>query len=55
MEICVLGTGVLGVTTAYELAKNGHGVTVVKRLPEPARKAAKMQTATANLFPARAG
>lgn len=38
MKICVLGAGVLGVTTAYELAKSGHDVTVVERQPEPARE-----------------
>lgn len=38
MKICVLGAGVLGVTTAYELAKRGHEVTVIERQPEPARE-----------------
>lgn len=31
MKICVLGAGVLGVTSAYELAKRGHEVTVIER------------------------
>lgn len=36
MRIAVLGAGVIGVTTAYELARDGHDVTVVERLPEAA-------------------
>lgn len=36
MRVAVLGAGVIGVTTAYELARDGHDVTVVERLPEPA-------------------
>jgi D-amino-acid dehydrogenase len=31
MRICVLGAGVIGVTTAYFLAKDGHDVTIVDR------------------------
>lgn len=38
MKICVLGAGVLGVTTAYELARSGHDVTVIERQSEPARE-----------------
>jgi D-amino-acid dehydrogenase len=38
MKICILGAGVLGVTSAYELAKRGHEVTVVERAAEPARE-----------------
>ncbi|MES2984965.1 MAG: D-amino acid dehydrogenase [Pseudomonadota bacterium] len=38
MKICVLGAGVLGVTSAYELARSGHEVTVIERQPEPARE-----------------
>ncbi len=38
MKICVLGAGVLGVTSAYELAKRGHEVTVIERNAEPARE-----------------
>jgi D-amino-acid dehydrogenase len=38
MKICILGAGVLGVTSAYELAKRGHDVTVVERQSEPARE-----------------
>lgn len=38
MKICVLGAGVLGVTSAYELAKRGHEVTVLDRQEEPARE-----------------
>jgi len=36
MHVLVLGAGVVGVTTAYELAKDGHEVTVVDRLDQPA-------------------
>ena len=36
MRAVVLGAGVVGVTTAYELAKDGYAVTVVDRLAEPA-------------------
>lgn len=36
MRIVVIGAGVIGVTTAYELARAGHHVTVVERHPEPA-------------------
>ena len=36
MRAVVLGAGVVGVTTAYELAKDGHEVTVIERLTEPA-------------------
>lgn len=38
MKICILGSGVLGVTSAYELAKRGHDVTVIERQSEPARE-----------------
>ncbi|MBT8069201.1 MAG: FAD-dependent oxidoreductase, partial [Gammaproteobacteria bacterium] len=31
MHVVVLGAGVIGVTTAYYLAKRGHEVTVVER------------------------
>ena len=31
MRIVVLGAGVIGVTTAYELARDGHEVIVVDR------------------------
>ena len=36
MKVLVLGGGVIGVTTAYYLAKAGHEVTLVDRQPEPA-------------------
>ena len=36
MHILILGAGVIGVTTAYELLKAGHEVTVIDRQPEPA-------------------
>jgi len=38
MRIAVLGGGVVGVATAYYLAKNGHEVTVVERQPAVARE-----------------
>lgn len=31
MRICIIGAGVIGVTTAYELAADGHEVTVLER------------------------
>ncbi|UVD60789.1 D-amino acid dehydrogenase (plasmid) [Rhizobium sp. Pop5] len=36
MKVIVLGAGILGVTSAYQLAKAGHEVTVVDRQPGPA-------------------
>jgi D-amino-acid dehydrogenase len=36
MKVTVLGAEVVGVTTAYELVKSGHEVTVVDRQPAPA-------------------
>ena len=36
MQILILGAGVIGVSTAYELSKSGHDVTVIDRKPEPA-------------------
>ena len=43
MKVIVLGAGIIGVTTAYQLAKAGHEVTVVDRQP-----AAGMETSFAN-------
>ena len=43
MNVLVLGSGVVGVTTAYYLAKAGHRVTVLDRQP-----AAGMETSFAN-------
>ena len=43
MKVVVLGSGVIGVTSAYQLAKAGHEVTVVDRQP-----AAGMETSYAN-------
>jgi|SRR5215211_1565633 len=43
MKVLVLGSGVIGVTTAYYLARSGHEVTVVDRQAEPA-----METSFAN-------
>jgi D-amino-acid dehydrogenase len=36
MKVVVLGAGVVGVTSAYYLARSGHAVTVVDRQPGPA-------------------
>lgn len=38
MRIVILGAGLLGVGSAYYLAKDGHQVTVLDRQPEPARE-----------------
>lgn len=36
MHICVIGSGVIGVSTAYALAESGHEVTLLDSLPKPA-------------------
>ena len=36
MKVCVLGAGLAGVTTAWELARDGHEVVVLDREPEVA-------------------
>ncbi|MCP1913640.1 MULTISPECIES: D-amino acid dehydrogenase [Bradyrhizobium] len=36
MKVLVLGSGVIGVTSAYYLARAGHEVTVIDRRPKPA-------------------
>ncbi|MXN51470.1 FAD-dependent oxidoreductase [Shinella sp. AETb1-6] len=36
MKVIVLGAGIVGVTSAYQLARAGHDVTVVDRQPGPA-------------------
>jgi D-amino-acid dehydrogenase len=38
VKIIVLGSGVIGVTTAYYLARAGHEVTVIDRQPKPAQE-----------------
>jgi D-amino-acid dehydrogenase len=43
MKVIVLGAGVIGVTTAWFLAKSGHDVSVVDRQPAPG-----METSFAN-------
>jgi D-amino-acid dehydrogenase len=47
MRVAVLGAGIIGVTTAYELAKDGHEVLVIEKLAEPA---AETSFANAGLF-----
>jgi D-amino-acid dehydrogenase len=36
VKVLVLGSGVIGVTSAYYLARAGHDVTVIDRQPQPA-------------------
>ncbi|HXH04339.1 MAG TPA: D-amino acid dehydrogenase [Candidatus Competibacteraceae bacterium] len=43
MKVCVLGAGVVGVATAYFLARDGHAVTVIEKNP-----AAGLETSFAN-------
>ena len=43
MKVSVMGAGVIGVTTAWYLARQGHEVTVIDRQP-----AAAMETSFAN-------
>jgi D-amino-acid dehydrogenase len=43
MKIAVIGAGIIGITTAYELARDGHSVTVLER-----RGAAAEETSFAN-------
>ncbi|MFM0646599.1 D-amino acid dehydrogenase [Paraburkholderia bryophila] len=43
MHVCVLGGGVVGVTTAYYLAREGWRVTVIEQHPQPG-----METSFAN-------
>ncbi len=38
MKVVVLGAGIVGVTTAYFLGKDGHDVTVIDREPQSARE-----------------
>jgi D-amino-acid dehydrogenase len=39
MKVCVVGAGVVGITTAYSLARRGYDVTVVDAAAGPARGA----------------
>ena len=36
MKAIVLGAGIVGITTAYELNRDGHEVTVIDREAQPA-------------------
>jgi glycine/D-amino acid oxidase-like deaminating enzyme len=36
MKVCVIGAGVVGCATAYQLSRMGHEVTLVDSAPEPA-------------------
>ncbi|WP_395825235.1 D-amino acid dehydrogenase [Collimonas sp.] len=38
MRVLILGSGVVGVTSAYYLARAGHEVSVIDRLPGPAQE-----------------
>lgn len=40
MEVLVLGSGVVGLTSAWYLAQAGHDVTVVDRQPRAPKKPA---------------
>ena len=39
MKIAVVGAGIIGITTAYELAADGHEVTVIERRSAAAEEA----------------
>ncbi len=41
MKVAVIGAGVIGVTTAYYLARDGHEVEVIERAGEPAAVASR--------------
>lgn len=45
MKVLVLGAGVIGVTTAYQLARDGHEVTVVDQRSNPATAAGRPDAA----------
>ena len=38
MNIIIIGSGIIGITTAYELLKNGHKVTLFDRQPGAANE-----------------
>ena len=39
MKIAIVGAGIIGVTTAYELAHDGHEVTVLEQRSAAAEEA----------------
>ena len=40
MQVCVLGAGIVGLATAYELTERGHQVTVIDRIGPGAQASA---------------
>ena len=36
MRVAVLGAGIVGLTTAYQLVRRGHEVSIIDRQPGPA-------------------
>lgn len=50
MNIVILGSGVIGVTTAWYLAQKGHDVTVIDRQPAAAEETS-FGNARANISP----
>ncbi len=55
MKVIVLGAGVIGVTSAYQLAKAGHEVTVIDRQPGPALETSIANAGRCRLAIARLG